>query len=434
MTTESTEPGTPPTAEHPPVRLPREQREALAALVAPYLRAWNDTVGAEDPTFPDEGVMLLADPSALVDAMHAAGVLVFDDTTDRRQLRAAWAAMSAALIHLSKDQPLTAEVLAAVPASHRFYLMGHEAAHKQLAKAWGRMIGSREALAALLRRGRPATRAELGEVLVMLGGDNRFATPLVDDDADPGDRTYVAAVEAAAELGRLVRRGVLAEDNPAVVAAVVVADSLTRIRAGEPEPTRTDQEDAARLLAAAPRPDAVHASVDGKTLARQVDYRAIEMLPALGPLGPGEAAAAAPLDWRHLPRALQPLVPADARAYALPWPAGTRALYDPAAGVTVREVPSADPLGDVEVMSRTLFVPFGEGDDADLFPVGTVRRVDLAGLTPKDRWWLCRYCGLGATGSASYAAEQAECLGHEAICSDQDRVRVSVPAGTDRHA
>lgn len=43
------------------------------------------------------------------------------------------------------------------------------------------------------------------------------------------------------------------------------------------------------------------------------------------------------------------------------------------------------------------------------------------------RWWECRYCHLGAVGSASVEAERAECLGHEAICPDQDRVNTSIP-------
>lgn len=66
---------------------------------------------------------------------------------------------------------------------------------------------------------------------------------------DPGDRIFYAALDAASELGRLVRAGVLSEDNPAVAAAVVVADGLLRIRAGEPAPTRTEQSDADVLLA-----------------------------------------------------------------------------------------------------------------------------------------------------------------------------------------
>lgn len=79
-----------------------------------------------------------------------------------------------------------------------------------------------------------------------------------------GDRAYFAALDAAAQMGALVRAGVLSPDHPAVAAAVVAADALQRIRAGEPEPFRTDQADADRLLAARHDPYATLAGITVK--------------------------------------------------------------------------------------------------------------------------------------------------------------------------
>lgn len=75
-----------------------------------------------------------------------------------------------------------------------------------------------------------------------------------DPAATVGDRTYLAVIEAAAQIGGLVRAGVIAEDHPAATAIVVAADALTRVRDGEPEPTRTDQSAARTFLAPADPP------------------------------------------------------------------------------------------------------------------------------------------------------------------------------------
>ncbi len=172
MADESTEKGTDPGTT---ARFPQERWEALAARVAPILRERNETVGAEDDDFADSGVMDMADTGHLIDALYAAGVLTLDDSQDRAHLRRSWAGMSTALYYLAKDRPLTPDVLAAVPESHRFYLMGHEAGHNHLAQAWARLIGAREVLDGLLSRGTTPTPPELGAVVATLGGENPYA-------------------------------------------------------------------------------------------------------------------------------------------------------------------------------------------------------------------------------------------------------------------
>lgn len=87
--------------------------------------------------------------------------------------------------------------------------------------------------------------------------------------ADPDNRVYLAVLETAGELGRLVRAGVLAEDSPAVMASVVAADGLLRIRSGEPVSMRIDQARADAVLAE-PAPAAETVRVDDPEVAAVV--------------------------------------------------------------------------------------------------------------------------------------------------------------------
>lgn len=360
MTTEQPS-GSPASGGNPaggtPVRLSVEQWGDLAALVAPYLRDMNATVGAEDPDCPDLAVVGLADAANLVTAMHAAGVLVYDDATDRAHLRKIWAAMSTALYRLAENQPLTPDVLAAVPASHRIYLMGHEAGHRQLSTAWQRMFEARGELERLLRRGTTPTPAEIGEVLAALGGEN----PYVGErpaDVDPWWGCWT----------------------------VPGADTAV----GSPEDRQRQINERARQYGGA---IVVHRDGSSEILRHALR---LDLLPELAQL------------------------PEGARAYALPWPAGTRAVYDPVSGV---EYDDADEV----VISRDLFVSANNGGYRCL--LGQVRRLEPHEKRhgPAQRYWECRYCHLGTTGSVSVEAERAECLGHEAICPDRDRMDLSIP-------
>lgn len=463
-------------------RLDDEQLGALAGLVAPILRERNETVGAEDPDFHDAGVMAMAETGPLLHALYAAGVLVFEDTSDRAHLRRNWTAISTALIHLSQDRPLSPAVLAAVPRSHRIYLMGHQAAHAQLAEQWASINGAAAVLEGIMARGTAPTPVDIGEVLALLGGENPFAggrPPIADPwwgcwmepAADPASFNWEAyrktcAPEAPIDgLGDLCAflGGSWDAENPGatsltgmilllIVKAQNTPDRFTAIARAFPRevtawrtwntmrPTPTAAELYAELAGELPvledapaAAGAVVASVDDETLAAEVFDLALEYAAALV-RSAGDEETAPALDLARLaPRADAPWarLPWGCRSYALPWPAGTRALYDPIDGVEVRPA-GTDKTGmaDVEVIARTLFVPSGDGER---FPVGTVR---VLGYTDKRgrRYWICRHCQMGATGAVSAEAEKAECLGHEAICPDQDKIAASVPAGEDRHA
>lgn len=463
-------------------RLDGAQIDALAAQVAPILRERNETVGAEDDDCPDRSVMALADTGTLLNALYAAGVLVFDDTTDRAHLRKSWTAMSTALIHLSQARELTPDVLAAVPSSHRFYLMGHQAAHEQLTRMFGQLLGSRLFLERLLARGTTPTPAEIGEAIALLGGENPYAggRPAIADPwwgcwTDPAaapeafeweryDRTIApdAQLDGLGDLcaflggswdannpgatsftGMILLLIVKAQNTPERFAAVqrVFPREVAAWRtwnAMSPSPTARelyeelvdDHQPTPRPVFQPTPPGPVYAA-DEAALPAQITWRAAQLATALGA---GEHAGAALVIRDNLPADLRPLVAAGARTYALPWPAGTRAVYDPVNGVTVREL-GADRTGmtDVEVLSRTLFVTFGPDDER--FPVGTVRRL---GRDDKQRggtsWWECRHCRMGAIAAANRDAAKSECLGHEAICGDQDRMDLSIPrtAGAGR--
>jgi hypothetical protein len=500
----------PPATDAPaPARasLERRQLDELAALLAPALR---EATGDPAPDLTDFDVLVDARPVEILDALHDAGLLVYDDAADRAHLRKSWAAMSTALFHLAERRPLDAAVLAGVPQSHQVYLMGHQARAAQLDDAWRRMIAAREDLAAILRRGTVPEPTTLGGILAELGGDDPYAGGRPDDadpwwgcwvdpaaippayeweryertiDPDaqldglgdlcrflggswtetPGSGSITALIlqlivkaqstpERFAQLERAFPREVLAWRTWMLMAdhSPTARELYLELAGGDPRPP-TPGPAGMTTEAGGPenpdpretRPAPVLATVAAEDLALQITEYAMRYLG--GALGVADRDGAAELDREKLrpsyagERDLWPLVPDGARAYALPWPAGTRAQYDPVNGVTVRET-GRDRTGmaDTEVLSRTLFVAFGAGEDADRFPVGTVRRLEPHEMrrSPRRRWWRCRHCGLGATGAADARAERAECEGHEAICPDQDKVDASVPrtAGRPRSA
>jgi hypothetical protein len=189
----------------------------------------------------------------------------------------------------------------------------------------------------------------------------------------------------------------------------------------------------ARLHSPDYRPEPVYAANED-ALPGQIAERAAAYVAAIGE---PDSDGARPVDRDKLRPAdlgdldLRAQLPDGARAYALPWPAGTRAMYHPVDGVGMREIPGAGPLTDAEVVWRDLFVVYGDG--AQLH-VGRVRRLTAADIGTGSRYWSCRHCCMGATGAANATAERAEAMGHEAICPDQDRVRAAIPAGEDRFA
>lgn len=180
-------------------------------------------------------------------------------------------------------------------------------------------------------------------------------------------------------------------------------------------------------------PPAAVPAGEADTLADRIISRALLLLDCLDETREG----AAEIRRGKLPADLRALVPAGARSYALPWPAGTRADYDPALVVLRETGRDRTGMADTEVVSRTLFVKVGDGVEPDgHFPVGTVRLLEHKDKRGR-RWWQCRHCNLGATGCVSPEAERAECFGHEAICPDQDRLantRVPRDAGRPRSA
>lgn len=482
MTTESS-----PTAST--ARLDGNQIDALAARVAPILRERNETVGAEDDDCPDRTVMALADTGTLLNALYAAGVLVFEDASDRAHLRRNWTAVSTALIHLSQGRRLTPEVLAAVPTSHRFYLMGHEAGHEQLATAWRRMSAAREDLAAILRRGTVPAPATLGAILAEVGGENPYAGDRP-ADADPWWGGWIDPAAApepfrweryertcdpdaqldglgdlCAFLGGTWSEGVEGSSFTAMVLRLIVKSQATPEKFNAVErafprevtawrawmglsPSPTARELYAVLAGdppAADRPDERPAPVYAETglrgdlmaaaqLERKVDARAAAYAGAIVVDQDGD-----PMVLRDALRPetvggpdLRALIPAGARAYALPWPAGARAVYHPINGVGLEEVPGPGPLPDSVVLWRDLFVEANHGMHRVL--LGRVRLLDAAAIEAGRLHWSCRHCGLGATDATTEEARVAERDGHEAICPDQDRVRATIPAGEDRHA
>jgi hypothetical protein len=445
-------------------RYPDDGLPGLAELLGPLLARSSGPVGEVDPL-----ELLNMGPSrALLDALYAAGVLVDNDLGDRAHLRKSWAAMSTALEWLSRHRPLSPEVLAAVPLSHRFYLMGHEAGHRELDQAWRRLNAAREDLGAILRRGTTPAPATLGAILAELGGTDPYAFRPADADPWWGCWTDDAAVPAdmhweryrdtcdmdrpldglgdlcaflggtwggsdrggvggtdRAEGGSItaliLRLIVKAQSTPARFTAIARAfprevTAWTTWNRMRPTPTArelyaelTGEEDTMPGARAATRPAPVAALVDQAELAEMIRDRAGRYHGVLDSRTNGTVA----VDRAKLAPALRDLVPEGARAYALPWPAGTRAIYDPTAAIV---------QGD-QVYARALFVEFGDGGRVHL---GTVRRLDAAELR-RSGWWRCRHCELGATGCPNVAVEKAEAAGHEAICPDSDRMNLSVP-------
>ncbi|GLY08219.1 hypothetical protein [Actinoplanes sp. NBRC 101535] len=90
------------------------------------------------------------------------------------------------------------------------------------------------------------------------------------------------------------------------------------------------------------------------------------------------------------------MLPVGTRVMGLPWPAGVVAECRDTA------------LGGVR-QSFWVAVPGGKREAVH---VGTLSRV----LLRVGWWWECRWCGLGAPGAVSQAAQAAELAGHEAVC------------------
>jgi hypothetical protein len=481
--------GAPSTAVFPPA-----DREALAALLAPYLRPLQRTPGIED--LSDGDVLIDARPHEVIDALFAAGLLVHDDATDRAHLRKGWAAMSTALVHLAEGRPLDTAVLAAVPRSHQVYLLGHQARGERLGEAWITILAARDELAAILARGTAPSPLEVGAVLETLGGDNPYgrgrpadADPWwgcwTDEAALPEDydwERYTRTIDPDAQLDGLgdlcaflggtwsdkpEAESITAKVLKLIVKAQATPDKFARICRAFPREaaawrtwmTMVDHMPTARelyteLVAGLPapasarvaerhpavpfgehllgegRPGPVYAG-DPAQLPGLIVQRVCDYARTVGKFDP---RGGVPVDRAQLPRVigggdLQAQIPDGARAYALPWPAGARALYNPVDGVVL----SSDGP-DAEVIARSLFMPYGPCD-AEEFPLGVVRRLTDEDKARGSRWWECRHCRMGAVGAVSVAAEQAECLGHEAVCPDQDKLRnTGIPAGEDRHA
>lgn len=479
----STEPSKRPYQAAP---LPVKQRDELVALLAPYLRAGTD--------YPDEltdlDVLVDARPLEVLDALHAAGVLVYDDISDRAHLRKSWAAMSTALLRLSKDEPLTPDVLAAVPSSHRFYLMGHEAAHRQLSQIWSQLLGTRLFLETLLTRGTTPMPVEIGEAVELLGGENRYAgdrRPAVADPwwgcwtdraADPGPfhwERYKRTCDPDAPLDGLgdlcaFLGGTWSEDSRG---ASITASILHLIVKAQNTPERFAQVERAfprevtawrvwRSMSPTPTarelyeqltgPDTPAAEVppatadDGSRIGVLPPFISTEADQGLPRAAVNLAAAVAervrayadaivvdsvgnPEVMRAgLPDFIAGGLPDGARAYALPWPVGTRASYHPDNGVGFQ---GSGP--DAELLWRDLYVEDPAGRRVLL---GMVRR-----LAPHEKRrghgrhaWDCRYCHLGATNAKNPLAENAERAGHEAICPDRDDQETPATVGRPRSA
>ena len=458
-------------------RLDDQMYAAVAATVAPYLRAQlhADSLPHAADTTADMDLLVDARALEVVDALHAAGLLVADHADDRARLRASWAAMSTALVHLADRRPLSPDVLSAVPKSHQVYLLGHESRANHLDEAWRRQIGARALAERILTRGTPPRPAEIGEIAAELGGDNPYAAPYAGDDPwwgcwrDPatldyqwqryartcapetvigglGDLcaflggTWAAEAEGSSVTALILRLIVKAQSTPDKYAAVCRAfpreETAWRVWTGMADHNPTAQELFEELITAhpaparTPAPDPVYAGVGKETLARQIADRARRML---GGLSARDRDGAPKVNRDQLRPTLRHQIPDGARAYALPWPAGTRADYDPATVVLRETGRDRTGMADTEVVSRTLFVAFDTGDDADRFPVGTVRKLmpaTFAALPPTvwraagEIWgWTCRHCRLGADGAVTLDAARAEQVGHEAICPDQDRLR-----------
>jgi hypothetical protein len=441
----------------PPVstaRYPDDDLLGLAELLGPLLARSPGPVGNVEAL-----LLLQMEPArALLDALYAAGVLVDNDLGDRAHLRKSWAAMSTALDRLAQMRPLTPEVLTAVPLSHRYYLMGHEAGHRQLADAWRRMTAAREDLEAVLRRGTAPPPSTLGAIVAELGGVDPYEVRPADadpwwgcwtDDAaippvdamrwDGYERTcdpdrpldglgdlcaflggsWGDSVEGSSVTGHILaliaktqstpeRFTTMARAFPREVTAWVTWNRMRptpTARQLHAELTRETRDDTA---AADRRPPAVVAEVDDETLTAMIDERArayVGLITTPRPNGTVE------VDRDRLPAELAALIPAGARGYALPWPSGTRAIYDPNAAIV---------QGD-QVFARALFIEFAKGGGR--LDLGTVRRLDDAERRRLRGWWVCRHCELGATGCPNVQVEKAEAAGHEAVCPDADRLR-----------
>lgn len=481
------EPAAPSTAV-----FPAGDREALAALLAPHLRPMERA--GDDLT--DLDVLIDARPLEVVDALFAAGVLVHDETTDRAHLRKAWAAMSTALVHLAQGQPLDAAVLAAVPKSHQVYLLGHQARGAQLADTWRQLLGAREALAAILARGTAPSPIELGAILGQLGGDDPYAggRPAgadpwwgcwTDEAALPEEydwERYTRTIDPGAQIDGLgdlcaflggtwsespESESITAKVLKLIVKAQATPDKFARICRAFPreaaawrawmsmvDHSPTAAELYAELVAGLPavvsarvagrlarlhgegRPAPVYADdparLDTLVAERAAAYADAVSAPSVGGIVSVDREKLRPGHVGGYDLRVQ--IPEGARAYALPWPAGTRADYDPATVVLRETGRDRTGMADSEVMARHLVVTYGPGG-GDQIALGMVRRLtEVEKRTPGLRWWECRHCELGAVSAVSAAAEQAECFGHEAICPDQDRLRTGVPRDGGRPA
>jgi len=120
----------------------------------------------------------LASVDDVIRSLYADGLLSFGDYGDRAHLRASWAAMSACLIKLSKHEEPDPDLLAQVPSSHRVYLLGQAATHRQNAEMGRRLRVAQSALAALMDGQSPATRDALFTVIEVLRGEKTDVVPL----------------------------------------------------------------------------------------------------------------------------------------------------------------------------------------------------------------------------------------------------------------
>jgi hypothetical protein len=112
-------------------------------------------------------------PEEVVKTLYLAGLLKFGDYGDRAHLRAAWGAMSACLITLSRHEEPDANWLAQVPSAHRTYLLGHAATHRQNAEMGRRLRLAQEPLAPLVHGRATAEKDALYRVIQVLRGDVR---------------------------------------------------------------------------------------------------------------------------------------------------------------------------------------------------------------------------------------------------------------------
>lgn len=91
-------------------------------------------------------------------------------------LRKSWAAMSDCLIRLAKFEEPSPDMLADVPLSHRAYLLGHAALHRQTAEMYRRHQGAKKVVSDLMRGKSHEEKAALYRVLEVLRGEDPDAS------------------------------------------------------------------------------------------------------------------------------------------------------------------------------------------------------------------------------------------------------------------